>query len=447
MTDALETLRRELGDAVSSDPAALAAHARDAWMLAELDDFEGAPRTLPLAVLQPESTETVARALALCARLGVAVVPVGGASGVCGAIAPGATAVALSTRRLAGLRRVETEDLLAVFGAGTMGVEAEQALTSHGLTLGHWPQSIDISTVGGWVATRASGQYSTAYGSIEDLVLALEVVLADGSILRTRETPRAAAGPDLRQLFLGSEGTLGVVTEVTFSVRPRAETTRGQAFHFADFRTGLDSIRRALRSGWRPPVARLYDARESRRNFRDFVPKDRALLLLLHEGPEAVRRRRDRRTRTDLPRVRRRRDRRRRGRPMARSSQPGAELPLVPGAGRRRRHDRSRRHLESRRRALRERRRSALRGARACCRRRRTRATAIAPAPASTSASRRGPSRRAGCAIPMRRAGVQRWTRPSRRAAASRITTASAACVAPGSAPRSARRASPYCVR
>ncbi len=288
MTDVLDALQRELGDAVRSDAASLAAHARDAWVLAELEDFENAPRTTPLAVLEPESTDAVARALALCRSLGVGVVPIGGGSGVCGAIAPGARSVALSTRRLAGLRRVDAEDLIAVFGAGTMGIDAEHALTPHGLTLGHWPQSIDISTVGGWVATRASGQFSTAYGSIEDLLLGLEVVLPDGSILRTRETPRAAAGPDLRQLFLGSEGTLGVVTEVTFSVRAQAESRRGQAFHFPAFQTGLDAIRRALRSGWRPPVARLYDARESRRSFRDFVPKGRALLLLLHEGPESL---------------------------------------------------------------------------------------------------------------------------------------------------------------
>ena len=88
-------------------------------------------------------------------------------------------------------------------------------------------QSIELSSVGGWVATRAAGQYSTAYGNIEDVVLALEVVLPDGSVLRTRETPRAAAGPDLRQLFLGSEGTLGVVTEVTFSLRPIPEASLG----------------------------------------------------------------------------------------------------------------------------------------------------------------------------------------------------------------------------
>jgi len=282
----IEALQRELGSLVDTSEAARDAASGDTWVLAALDRLEHAPRARPIAVLAPTTTEEVSRALALCRSLRIPVVPIGGGSGVCGAIEPGADAVALSTRRLDGLRRVDATDLLAVFGAGTMGDDAEAALGPHGLTLGHWPQSIALSTVGGWVATRASGQYSTAYGSIEDLVLALEVVLPDGRVLRTRETPRASAGPDLRQLFLGSEGTLGVVTEVTFSVRARPAASRGQAFHFDGFRAGLEPIRRALRAGFEMPVARLYDARESRRNFRDFVPRDRALLLLLHEGAE-----------------------------------------------------------------------------------------------------------------------------------------------------------------
>ena len=284
----LERLQRELGSIVNVDLEARRAAAGDAWVMAELDRFEGAPRALPLAVLESATTEQVARSLALCRSLHVPVVPIGGGSGVCGAIEPSAACVALSTRKLDGLRRLDAVDLLAVFGAGTMGDRAEALLTPQGFTLGHWPQSIALSTVGGWVATRASGQYSTAYGGIEDLVLALEVVLPDGTVLRTRETPRAAAGPDLRQLFLGSEGTLGVVTEVTFSVRARPEASRGQAFHFDGFRAGLEPVRRALRAGFAMPVARLYDAREARRNFRDFVPRDRALLLLLHEGPAAA---------------------------------------------------------------------------------------------------------------------------------------------------------------
>jgi alkyldihydroxyacetonephosphate synthase len=163
-------------------------------------------------------------------------------------------------------------------------MEAERSVERHGLTIGHWPQSIDVSTVGGWVATRASGQFSTAYGSIEDLLLDLEVVLPDGAILRTRRTPRASAGPDLRQLFLGSEGTLGVITEVTFSLRPQPEARRGQAFSFEDLAAGLEPIRLLMRGGWRPPVVRLYDPAESNRHFSTTCPEGRAMLILLHEG-------------------------------------------------------------------------------------------------------------------------------------------------------------------
>jgi alkyldihydroxyacetonephosphate synthase len=195
--------------------------------------------------------------------------------------------VVLSTRGLDGLIALDSKSLIARFGAGTLGSEAEALVQEAGLTIGHWPQSIALSTVGGWIATRAAGQYSTAYGNIEDIVFALEVVLPDGSVLRTRDTPRAAAGPDLRQLFLGSEGTLGVVTEVSFALRPLPEASRGQAFHFESLEAGLEPIRLALREGWAPPVVRLYDAPESQRHFGDHCPEGRAALLLLHEGPEA----------------------------------------------------------------------------------------------------------------------------------------------------------------
>jgi alkyldihydroxyacetonephosphate synthase len=196
--------------------------------------------------------------------------------------------VVLSTAGLTGLVDLQPEDLTASFRAGTLGLDAEHAVERAGFTLGHWPQSIELSTVGGWVATRASGQFSTAYGSIEDILLALEAVLPDGSILRTRHTPRASAGPDLRQLFLGSEGTLGVVTEVTFSMRHAAQARRGQAFHFAGFHEGIEPMRRFLAAGWRPPVVRLYDAAETRRLFGEFCPEGRALMILLHEGPREL---------------------------------------------------------------------------------------------------------------------------------------------------------------
>jgi len=284
----LGRLRQELGERVHSDQAALDSHRRDAWLLSELHDLEARPRPRPLAVVRPVSTAEVVRTLALCREARTPIVPFGGGSGVCGAILVPEGAVVLSTEDLTGLVALDDRDLTARFRAGTNGLEAERQVQRAGLTIGHWPQSIALSSVGGWVATRAAGQYSTGYGNIEDVLLALEAVLPNGAILRTRETPRASAGPDLRQLLLGSEGTLGVVTEVTFSLRPLPEASRGQAFHFARFQDGLEPLRLGLRAGWRPPVARLYDARESERHFPDTCPPGRAMLILLHEGPPAL---------------------------------------------------------------------------------------------------------------------------------------------------------------
>ena len=288
MSRLLDDLSATLGERLRTDDEALARHRHDAWVLEELHDLEGRPASKPMAVVEAASTDDVVRTLRLCREHGVAVVPFGGGSGVCGAALPGSGAIVLSTRRMAGLVVLDDVDMTACFRAGTMGIDAENRVQQAGLSIGHWPQSVELSTVGGWVATRASGQLSTAYGSIEDVLLALEVVLPDGSVLRTRETPRAAAGPDLRQLFLGSEGTLGVVTEVTFSLRPLPESSVGRAFHFASFAEGLETIRHLVRAGWRPPVVRLYDPRESRRHFREASPKGRAMLLLLHEGAAAA---------------------------------------------------------------------------------------------------------------------------------------------------------------
>jgi len=288
MSDVITSLEKSLGGRVRRDVETLGAHRRDTWVLGELRAYEGDEGPLPAAVVEATSTEEVSETLRICRAERRPVITFGGGSGVCGGIRVPEGAVVLSTRKLAGLVALDSADLTASFRAGTMGGDAERRVREDGLTIGHWPQSIELSTVGGWVATRASGQYSTAYGNIEDLVMAMEVVLPDGQILRTRHTPRAAAGPDLRQLFMGSEGTLGVVTEVTFSLRDLPAHQIRQAFHFDQFHTAVEVIRLAMRAGWRPPVVRLYDARESRRHFRESCPKGRAMLIFLHEGQESA---------------------------------------------------------------------------------------------------------------------------------------------------------------
>ena len=288
MADTLTRLEAELGPLVASDAETLDAHRHDSWMLAELMDLQGNSAPRPLAVVRAASVDDVSRTLRLCRELSLPVIPFGGGSGVCGAVEASPEVIVLSTRGLEGLVSLDAQSLLASFRAGTMGGDAERRVQQDGLTIGHWPQSMEVSTVGGWVATRAAGQYSTAYGSIEDVVLTLEAVLPDGSVLRTRPTPRASAGPDLRQLMMGSEGTLGVVTEVGFSLRPLPEASVGQVFQFADLHAGLDPVRELMRAGWRPPVVRLYDAPESHRHFASWIEEGHAALVLLHEGPRAL---------------------------------------------------------------------------------------------------------------------------------------------------------------
>ena len=195
---------------------------RDWWPLAIGWAAAGEVPARPAVVARPTDTAQVAAVLALCHEARVPVTPAGGRSGVCGASVPLFGGVALDLCGLAGIGDVDDESLVADVRAGTFGPDVESGLRDgHGLTLGHWPQSMDLSTVGGWLACRGAGQYSNRYGKIEDMVIGLEVVLADGRVVRTGgRGPRSATGPDLTQLFVGSEGTLGVITEGRFRVHP-----------------------------------------------------------------------------------------------------------------------------------------------------------------------------------------------------------------------------------
>ncbi|MGH7899807.1 MAG: FAD-binding oxidoreductase, partial [Candidatus Binatia bacterium] len=256
---AVAELRRRLGaDRVRTDRAAIEAHLHDQWVVSILRKREGRSAD-PAAVVLPGSTDDVAAVLEIAATERVAIVPFGAGSGVCGgAVAPdGAWVVDL--REMNRIGPLEETALLVSSQAGVMGAELERWLRGRGFTMGHFPQSIDISTVGGWVATRSAGQLSTKYGNIEDMLLAFEAVLPGGKVVRTRAVPRSACGPDLRALFLGSEGTLGILTEATFRVHPVPPATARGGHSFADIHAGLEAIREIVRAGWRPAVVRLYD--------------------------------------------------------------------------------------------------------------------------------------------------------------------------------------------
>jgi alkyldihydroxyacetonephosphate synthase len=272
---------------VSTDDAARVEAGRDWWPLSTLWAVEGRVPALPAVVARPDSTQEVAAVLRLCHQERVPVTAFAGTSGVCGGSLPLFGGVSLDLAGLDGIVAVDDESLLVDARAGSFGDRFESQLQEqHGLTLGHWPQSIELSTVGGWVACRGAGQYSTRYGKIEDMAVGLEVVLADGRVIRTGgAAPREATGPDLTRLFVGSEGTLGVITEVRLRVHPKPPAERRAVYGFPDFEAGLEACRRVLRRGATPAVLRLYDPPESARNF-DL--DDRAALIVIDEGDEAL---------------------------------------------------------------------------------------------------------------------------------------------------------------
>jgi alkyldihydroxyacetonephosphate synthase len=182
---------------------------------------------------------------------------------------------------------VDQESMILDVLPGTFGTWLEDTLRSeHGVTLGHWPQSIDLSTVGGWLACRGAGQMSTRYGKIEDMVVGMDVVLADGRRITTGGAPRAAVGPDLNQLFVGSEGTLGIVTGARLRLHPAPPAEKRSAYAFPSFAEGNDACRRILHRGATPAVIRLYDSIESDRSFQ--TGPDHHVLLVMDEGDPFV---------------------------------------------------------------------------------------------------------------------------------------------------------------
>ena len=244
------------------------------------------PRRAAL-VARPTTTDEVSRVVAACNDARVPVTAAGGRSGVCGASVPVFGGVVLDLNGLDSIGPVDEVSGIVEVGSGVYGPDLERAIsTHHDLTVGHFPQSFDISTVGGWVACRGAGQYSTRYGKIDDMVVGLEVVLADGRVITTGGDPAAAVGPDLTQVFVGSEGTLGVITKVWLRAHPVAQAERRRAATFPDLASGFEACRRIVRRGATPAVLRLYDGPESARGHGGDGTE--CVLLVLDEGDPII---------------------------------------------------------------------------------------------------------------------------------------------------------------
>ena len=263
----LTRLERTVGSgAVSTSLADRVVHAAGKGYPDLVRMREASALHLPDAVVWPGDASEVAGVLELCSRKGIAVVPFGGGTSVVGGVEPlggeHRRVITLDTSRLRQVIAIDQVSRVARLGAGLRGPEVEHALQAQGLTLGHFPQSFEYSTVGGWVATRSAGQASSGYGRIDDLVRGVRLVAPEGS-LTLDARPASAAGPDLRELVVGSEGAFGVITDAELEVAPRPEEVRYEAFVFPGFAAGARAFRDLAQEELQPDVTRLSDEDET----------------------------------------------------------------------------------------------------------------------------------------------------------------------------------------
>jgi alkyldihydroxyacetonephosphate synthase len=238
-------------------------YSQDAWpVVVKLSQIGQSPY-LPEVLFRPHFPEEVPTLLKWANQHQVPVTAWGAGSGVVGAALPTKGGILLDLSGLNKILILDETNLLVKVQAGMMGHHLEADLNRKGFTLNHSPQSLDRSTVGGWIATRACGQFSSRWGGIEDITLAMTVVLANGETISTRLSPRSALGPDIKSIFIGSEGTFGVFLDATLKICRLAETRLLETISFPSVESGLTGMRELMQSGLRPFLLRFYDADES----------------------------------------------------------------------------------------------------------------------------------------------------------------------------------------
>ena len=251
---------------VECGPAERVRHARGQSLPDWIAMRSGQVGTFPDGVAFPTSDEEVSAILDYGRQVGAKIIPYGGGTSVVGHINPqpgGRPALTVDMGRLNRLRAFDENSLQATFGAGVAGPDLEAQLRAHDCTLGHFPQSFEYSTLGGWVATRSSGQQSLGYGRMEDLFVGGRLLSPRGPVRLPATFPVSAAGPDLKQLVLGSEGRLGLITEVTVRVTPLPEREDFHAVFFPEFESGMAATRSMVQAGVPLSMLRLSSARET----------------------------------------------------------------------------------------------------------------------------------------------------------------------------------------
>lgn len=272
---------------ISTDEFTLICYSRDAWPLKLLEVKIGIMSPRPNAVVWPRSTGEVSKVMRLANMHKIPIIPYGGGAGVSGGIVvdPRRGGVILDLKKMDKILSVDTESMTVTIQPGILGYTLEEYLNKKGLSTCHLPSSDYTSTIGGFLASRSAGALSSKYGKIEDMCEEIEVVLPAGEIARTKKVPRAASGPDFKQLFIGSEGTLGVITEATLRIWPLPEVRRFDSYLFKDLPSAISAVREFFRHRIFCSILRLYDDVDARMSYGlSDIPKDAALLIVAWDG-------------------------------------------------------------------------------------------------------------------------------------------------------------------
>jgi len=247
---------------VSNKLVDLISYSHDYWPISLLWFLKGEIPSLPSIVVFPESLRDVVKVVRYAYDNEIPLYAYGGGTGVLGGAVPEYGGIVIDLKRLRHIKLYE-EDLYVDVGAGTNGMILENYLNKKGYTLGHFPQSLYSSTVGGWISTKAIGQFSTKYGGIEDMLLGLEVVVPPGEVIHIKPNPRAAVGPDIKHLFIEAEGMFGIITRAYLKIHPYPEKRVLLSFASKSLADALESVQNILRRGAKPAVVRIYDKVET----------------------------------------------------------------------------------------------------------------------------------------------------------------------------------------
>jgi alkyldihydroxyacetonephosphate synthase len=265
-----DVIRNELADIVGYDDVSVQeadrlVYSLDYYLVPQIWVDRGLRPTPPDWIVFPANTEEVSRILKVAYRHRIPVIPYGGGTGSQGGGVPLYGGIVMDVKKMDRILRIDERSLTVTAEAGINGQQLEWALNKKGFTLAHYPASQYGATLGGYIAARGSGTLSTKYGKAEDMVLSLEIVLSNGDVIRTLPVPNHACGPGLLQLFVGSEGTLGIITEVTMRLDPIPQERRWRAYLFDDLRKGLEAGRLMMTRRLRPCTIRLYNETSTQR--------------------------------------------------------------------------------------------------------------------------------------------------------------------------------------